>query len=156
MNKKVIDVLNKARSRELSAILQYMAQHFELENSDYGKLAKAIKVTAIVEMKHAERLAERILFLGGVPTSKPDAEAKKGQDVAGMIATDAALEEQAVELYNTASALCAAEQDMVSKQIFDQLAKEETDHLDEFQNIQEHVAKLGAAYLATLTGSAGD
>ena len=103
-------------------------------------------------MKHAEKLGERILFLGGVPTSKPDAVAKKGQDIAGMINTDIALEEQAVELYNASSALCAAEKDMVSKQIFDELVKEETDHLDEFQNIKDHVAKLGAAYLATLTG----
>ena len=156
MNKKVIDALNEARSRELSAILQYMAQHYELDNDDFGKLAKTIKVTAIVEMKHAEKFGERILFLGGVPTSKPDLDAKKGQDIAGMIATDITLEEQAIDLYNSASALCAAEQDMVSKQIFDELVKEETDHLDEFQNIQEHVAKLGAAYLATLTGSAGD
>jgi bacterioferritin len=156
MNKKVIDVLNKGRSRELSAILQYMAQHYELENDDFGKLAKIIKHTAIVEMKHAEKFGERILFLGGVPTSKPDMDAKKGQDIAGMIATDITLEEQAIDLYNSASALCAAEQDMVSKQIFDELVKEETDHLDEFQNIKDHVAKLGAAYLATLTGSAGD
>jgi len=156
MNKKVIDVLNQGRAGELTAILQYMSQHYELNNDDFGKLAKAIKVTAIVEMKHAEKLGERILFLGGVPTSKPDGEARKGQDIAGLVDTDIGLETKTIELYNAASALCAAEKDMVSKQIFDELLKEETDHLDEFQNIKDHVAKLGAAYLATLTGSAGD
>ncbi|MCK7485212.1 MAG: manganese catalase family protein [Bacillus subtilis] len=65
MSKKVIDLLNEARARELSAITQYMAQHYELEDQDYGKLAKVMKEIGIQEMKHAEALAERILFLKG-------------------------------------------------------------------------------------------
>ncbi len=55
MSQKVIDLLNAARSRELSAIAQYMAHHYELEDADYGKLAKKLKEIAIQEMKHAER-----------------------------------------------------------------------------------------------------
>ena len=86
--KKVIEMLNAGRARELGAILQYMAQHYELENDDFGKLAKVLKTTAIVEMKHAEALADRILFLGGMPTSKPAGEVKRGQKIADMIATD--------------------------------------------------------------------
>ena len=77
MNKKVIDLLNEARARELTAIGQYMSQHYELEDGDFGKLATKIKEIAIAEMKHAEKLAERILFLNGEPTSKPDATFKK-------------------------------------------------------------------------------
>ena len=65
MSKKVIGLLNEARSRELTAISQYMAQHYELEDSDFGKLASKFKEVAITEMKHAEKLAERILFLKG-------------------------------------------------------------------------------------------
>ena len=81
MSQKVIDLLNEARSREMTAISQYMVQHYELEDSDYGKLASKFKEIAITEMKHAEKLAERILYLKGEPTSKPDASAKKGQPI---------------------------------------------------------------------------
>jgi bacterioferritin len=150
--KKVIEVLNVGRSRELGAILQYMAQHFELDNDDYGKLAKIIKTTAIVEMKHAEALAERILFLGGVPTSKPTPEVKRGQKIADMLATNIGLEEDAVKLYNEAAIVCAENLDHVSKDIFEKLLKDEDGHLDMFQNIAEHVEKLGDVYLTTLTG----
>jgi bacterioferritin len=123
-----------------------------LDNDDYGKLATVLKTTAIVEMKHAEALAERILFLGGVPTSKPTPESKKGQKITDMIATDIGLEEDAVKLYNDAALTCAAERDHVSKDIFEKLLKDEDAHLDMFQNIKDHLDKLGDVYLATLTG----
>ena len=150
--KKVIEMLNAGRARELGAILQYMAQHYELENNDFGKLAKVLKTTAIVEMKHAEALADRILFLGGTPTSKPAGDVKRGQKIADMIATDMALEEDAVKLYNEAAVVCAENLDHVSKDLFEKLLKEEDAHLDMFQNIKEHVDQLGDVYLTTLTG----
>lgn len=152
MSQKVIDLLNAARSRELSAIAQYMAHHYELEDADYGKLAKKLKEIAIQEMKHAEALAERILFLKGTPTSKPDAEAKKGQKIEEMLDTNIALEAQAVKMYNEASVVCAQEKDQVSKELFEKLLKEEEDHLNDFENIKGHIDKMGAAYLATLVG----
>jgi len=152
MSKKVIDLLNEARSRELTAITQYMAQHYELEDQDYGKLAKGLKEVAIQEMKHAEALAERILFLKGTPTSKPDATAKKGEDIPGLLATDIGLETQAIKMYNEASLVCAQEKDQISKQLFEKLLAEEEAHLNQFENIKDHVEKLGAAYLATLAG----
>jgi len=152
MSKKVIDLLNQARSRELTAISQYMAQHYELEDQDFGKLASRLKEIAIQEMKHAETLAERILYLKGEPTSKPDGVAKKGQKIQEMLTTDIGLEAQAIKMYNDASVVCAAEKDQVSKEVFEQLLKDEEDHLDIFENIKGHVEKLGAAYLATLTG----
>ena len=152
MSKKVLDLLNEARSRELTAITQYMAQHYELEDQDYGKLAKKLKDIAIQEMKHAEALAERILFLEGEPTTKPDAGAKKGQDFSGMLTTDIGLETQAIKLYNEASLVCGQEKDQISKQLFEKLLGEEEDHLNDFENIKDHVEKLGAAYIATLAG----
>jgi len=152
MSKKVIDLLNEARARELSAITQYMAQHYELEDQDYGKLAKILKEIGIQEMKHAEALAERILFLKGVPTSKPDAVAKKNEDITGMLATDIALETQAIKMYNEAAGVCAQEKDQISKQLFEKLLGEEEEHLNQFENIKDHVEKLGAAYIATLAG----
>jgi bacterioferritin len=152
MSQKVIDLLNKARSRELTAISQYMVQHYELEDSDFGKLASKFKEIAITEMKHAEKLAERILFLNGEPTSKPDALPKKGQQIPQMLTTNMALESAAMKLYNEAAVVCAAEKDQISKELFDDLLKDEEDHLNYFENTKDHVDKLGSAYLATLTG----
>ncbi len=152
MSQKVIDLLNTARSRELGAVAQYMAQHYELEDADYGKLAKKLKEIGIQEMKHAEALAERILFLKGTPTSKPDGEAKKGQKIEEMLATDIALESGAIKMYNEAAAVCVQEKDQISKQLFEKLLAEEEDHLNEFENIKGHIEKMGSAYLATLIG----
>jgi bacterioferritin len=152
MSQKVIDLLNKARSRELTAISQYMSQHYELEDTDFGKLASKFKEIAITEMKHAEKLAERILFLNGEPTSKPDALVKKGQQIPQMLTTNMALESSAIKLYNEAAIVCAAEKDQISKELFEELLKEEEDHLNYFENVKDHIDKLGTAYLATLTG----
>jgi len=152
MSKKVIDLLNEARSRELTAISQYMSQHYELEDSDFGKLASKFKEVAIAEMKHAEKLADRILFLKGEPTSKPDGVAKKGQQIPEMLTTNIDLEQQAIKMYNEAAMVCASEKDQISKKLFEELLKEEEGHLDYFENIKDHVDKLGASYLVTLTG----
>jgi bacterioferritin len=152
MSKKVIDLLNGARSRELTAITQYMAQHYELEDKDFGKLGSKLKAIAIQEMKHAEKLAERILYLKGEPTSKPDGVAKQGQKIPEMLTTDIGLEAQAIKMYNDASVVCAAEKDQISKEVFEELLKDEEEHLNYFENEKDHVEKLGAAYLATLVG----
>ncbi len=152
MSKRVIDLLNAARSRELTAISQYMAQHYELEDRDFGKLASKFKEIAIAEMKHAEKLAERILFLKGEPTSKPDGLSKKGQEIAEMLKTNMGLESQAIKMYNDASVVCTSEKDQISKELFEELLKDEEDHFNYFENVKNHVDKLGAAYLATLAG----
>ena len=152
MSQKVIDLLNKARARELTAISQYMSQHYELEDSDFGKLASKFKEVAITEMKHAEKLAERILFLKGEPTSKPDALAKKGEQIPQMLTTNMALEAGAMKMYNEAAMVCAAEKDQISKELFEELLKDEEGHFNYFENTKDHVDKLGAAYLATLAG----
>jgi bacterioferritin len=152
MSQKIIDLLNKARSRELTAISQYMAQHYELEDSDFGKLASKFKEIGVAEMKHAEKLAERILFLKGEPTSKPDGVAKKGQKIPEMLTTNMALESAAMKMYNEAAMVCAAEKDQISKELFEELLKDEEDHFNYFENVKDHIGKLGAAYLATLVG----
>ena len=154
--KKVIDLLNAGRASELTAIMQYMAHHYELDDQDYGPLAKVMKATAIDEMKHAEALAERILFLGGEPTTKPDGDVKKGQAIAALLKTDVALESGAVVMYNASANGCAQAGDQISKQLFEKLLADEEAHLDVFQNIQAHLDKLGDAYLATLAGGAAE
>jgi bacterioferritin len=129
-----------------------MAQHYELEDSDFGKLASKFKEIGIAEMKHAEKLAERILFLKGEPTSKPDGVAKKGQKIPEMLTTNMALESAAMKMYNEAAMVCAAEKDQISKELFEELLKDEEDHFNYFENVKDHIGKLGAAYLATLVG----
>ena len=69
-----------------------------------------------------------------------------------MLTTDIALETQAIKMYNEASVTCAAEKDQISKELFEELLKEEEVHLNTFENIKSHIDKLGAAYLATLAG----
>lgn len=152
MSEKVIKLLNEGRGRELTAIMQYMSQHYEAEDAGYGKLADRLKKIAIVEMGHAEALAERILFLGGQPSSEPDASVKKGQEIPALLATDKQLEQQAMDMYREASRVCAEEKDQVTRDLFEHILKEEEDHWDEFDVTRDHVEKMGAAYLATLTG----
>lgn len=152
MNTRVIDLLNQARSRELGAISQYMIHHYELEDKDYGKLASKLKDIAIAEMKHAEELAGRILFLNGEPLSRPAGEAVKGQEITDMLKTDIAIESDAIDLYNEAAFLCAAEKDQVSKDLFENLIKDEEEHLNTFENIRNLIGTLGAPYLVSLTG----
>ena len=152
MNNKVIDLLNQAREREIGAISQYMIHHYELEDKDFGKLASKLKETAIAEMKHAEKLADRILFLKAEPTTKPAGKAVKGQEIPEMLKTNIGLESEAVQMYNEAAVVCAAEKDQVSKDLFEELLKDEEGHLDTFENIRDLIDKLGAPYLATLTG----
>jgi bacterioferritin len=152
MNKKVVQLLNDARARELQAISQYMVHHYELEDADFGKLGDKMKEIAIQEMKHAEELGERVLFLGGTVSTKPSGEAKKGQSIPDVLKTDIELEDGAVKMYNDSAKVCATEGDNVSKQLFEKLLGEEEAHLDTFQNILDHVQKLGDSYLATLTG----
>jgi len=152
MIQTVIDLLNEARITELEAVNQYMIHHYELKNKDFGKLASKIKEIAVVEMKHAEKLAERILLLKGEPISKPDTTPKTGQKIPEMLTTDTGLEEQAVRMYNDAAVICAAEKDHKSKELFEELLSDEEKHLSLFENIKNHVDKLGPAYMATLTG----
>jgi bacterioferritin len=103
-------------------------------------------------MKHAEALAERILFLKGEPTTKPDSIAKKGQSIADMLKTDMALESAAIKMYNEAAVICAQEKDQISKQLFEKLLGEEEGHFNDFENVKDHLEKMGDAYLATLAG----
>ncbi|KPJ70077.1 MAG: hypothetical protein AMK72_10375 [Planctomycetes bacterium SM23_25] len=150
--KKVIDWLDKGRARELTAVLTYMAQHYELADADCGKLAKAAKEVGIQEMKHAEDFAERILFLGGSPTTRPDAKIKRGMTIPEMLEADIALEQQAVAMYNTAAQDCAKAGDHVTQALFVRILAEEEAHIDLFTNIKGHLDQLGDAYLVTLMG----
>ena len=101
-NPKVIAVLNEALQEELLAINQYFLHSEMCENWKYEALSKFIKKQSIDEMKHAEKLIERILFLDGTPTVTGPAQLKIGKNVKEQIASDLELELGAVKLYNNA------------------------------------------------------
>ena len=151
METKVIKVLNEARARELKAIMVYMGQHYELENQGFGKLADLLKKSAIEEMKHAEKLAERIKSLGGIPTTKPQMMSNVAQSIKESIKTDIKIEEEAVDSYNKSAKICAEEEDFISQDVFLSLLKDEQEHLENFQNIEQMLEKFGDTYLVTLT-----
>ncbi len=150
---KVIEVLNKARSMELAAISQYMNQHYNLDDMDYGELAGKMKLIAIDEMRHAETFAERIKELGGEPTSEPDQKVAKGQKVEQIYTFDAGLEDNTIDTYNQFLLVCRENGDSVSMKIFEQIIDEEQAHFNYFDNINDHIDKLGNVYLAKIAGT---
>ncbi|MGA6925011.1 MAG: bacterioferritin [Desulfosarcina sp.] len=150
---KVIDVLNKARAMELTAISQYMNQHYNLDDMDYGELAAKVKLIAIDEMRHAEKFAERIKELGGEPTSELDDKVDRGQPVEAIFPFDATLEDDTIDTYNQFLLVCRENGDSVSMKLFEQIIDEEQIHFNYFDNIKDHIQKLGDVYLAKIAGT---
>jgi bacterioferritin len=150
---KVIEVLNKARAMELHAIAQYMNQHYNLDDMDYGDMAAKVKLIAIDEMRHAEMFAERIKELGGEPTTEPGAKAEKGQPVDAIFPFDAKLEDDTIEAYNQFLLLCRENGDSGSVKIFEAIIDEEQIHFNYFDNVSSHIERLGQAYLAQVAGT---
>lgn len=151
--KKVIEVLNKARAMELHAIHQYMNQHYNLDDMDYGELAAKVKLIAIDEMRHAETFAERVKELGGEPVTEHDGKVAKGQKVEGIFPFDAALEDDTIDVYNQFLLVCRDNGDSVSMKIFEDIIEEEQIHYNYFDNVHSHIEKLGDTYLAKIAGT---
>ena len=150
---KVIEVLNKARAMELFAIHQYMNQHYNLDDMDYGELAANMKLIAIDEMRHAENFAERIKELGGEPTTQKDGKIVTGQEVTAIYEADANQEEATIEAYSNFLAVCKEAGDIVSARLFERIIDEEQAHLTYYDNIDGHIKKLGDTYLAKIAGT---
>ncbi len=151
--KKVITVLNKARAMELHAIYQYMNQHYNLDDMDYGDLAAKLKLIAIDEMRHAETFAERIKELGGEPVSEHGKKVKKGQKVEQIFPFDAEQEDDTIDVYNQFLLVCRENGDSVSMKIFEDIIEEEQIHYNYFDNINSHIEKLGDTFLAKIAGT---
>ena len=152
----VINVLNRARADELAAILQYMAQHYALDDADYGQVASNVKLIAIDEMRHAEMLAERIYEIGGIPVTTPSMPAKREQSIEEAMEQDVGLEVQAISDYNDFIEVCRSNRDGISAKLLEQIADEEQAHLSYFENVLDHIRNLGAVYLAQITGGPAD
>ena len=127
---KVIALLNEALKEELTAINQYFLHAEMCENWHYAKLGDYIKKQSIDEMKHAEALIERILFLDGTPTMTELMQLTIGKNVKEQIESDLKLELGAVEFYNRAVKVSRDEGDNASSELFERLLKDEESHVD--------------------------
>ena len=149
----VIDVLNKARAMELRAITQYMNQHYNLDDMDYGELAAKMKLIAIDEMRHAEQFAERIKEIGGEPVTGHEGKIEKGQKVESIFPFDADLEDNTMDTYNQFLLVCRDNGDSTSMKLFEQIIDEEQIHFNYFDNVNSHIQSLGGTYLAKIAGT---
>ncbi len=129
-NPKVIAALNEALKEELTAINQYFLHAEMCENWHYDKLGSFIKKQSIDEMKHAEVLIERILFLDGSPSLTELMKLTVGRNVREQIESDLKLEIDAVGLYNRAIQTARDEGDNASRELFERLLKDEESHVD--------------------------
>lgn len=139
---KVLAELNKALQEELTAINQYFLHAEMCENWGYHKISDLIKKQSIGEMKHAEVLMERILFLDGTPSMMP-LQLNVGGTVKAMIESDLALELSAVKQYNNAVAIATAEGDNGSRDLFVTLLKDEEEHVDFLEAQMHQIKELG-------------
>ena len=149
---KVIARLNEALKAELIAINQYFLHGEMCENWGYHRLGNAIKKQAIDEMKHAEEVIERILFLDGAPNLGMGLSLRAGANVKEQLESDLALELEAVTQYNAALKVCVEEADNPSRELFAKILKDEEKHID-FLEAQLHVIQEAGLenYLAEQT-----
>ncbi len=145
---KSIELLNQGVADELTAVHQYMYFHFHCDDQGYDLLAGLFKRVAIEEMVHVEKLAERILFLGGDVEMKLSGSVKKVQDVREMLKMAATMEEEASELYNKWANESSQNADNVTKKIFEELVADEETHFDHFDDETENLNRFGDNYLA--------
>jgi bacterioferritin len=143
---KVIVFLNEALSEELTAINQYFLHSEICESMGYTSLQKRIKRESIDEMKHAEVLIERILFLEGQPNMSKYRTINIGVHVQEMLQNDFALEKGAVEMYNRGIKICSDAGDHGSRDLLQALLKDEEGHLD---FIETQISLIGALGLPT-------
>jgi bacterioferritin len=147
MKEKSIVLLNKAVADELSAVHQYMYFHFHCDDQGYDLLAGLFKRTAIEEMLHIEKLAERIIFLKGDVEMVASTEVKKVQDVREMLEMAAGMETSSANDYNKWAIECSNNADSVSKSLFEELVLDEERHFDQYDVEMGNLKKFGENYL---------
>jgi len=141
----VIEFLNKALSNELTAVNQYWLHYRMLDNWGVGKLADFERHESIDEMKHADMLAERILFLEGLPNFQALGRLRIGETVEEVLKADLALEEEAIPLLRDAIAHCETVRDYNSREIFEKILENEEEHVDTLEKQFEMIARMGLA-----------
>jgi bacterioferritin len=142
-NAQLLKALNGLLANELAATNQYMVHSEMAENWGYEKLSKMIKTRAIVEMKHAEKLIERILFLEGIPIVSKLGDIHIGADVPKQFTTDLAHEMVAVNGYNAGIKLATEVGDNATKELLEGILKDEDGHVDEIETQQDQIKQMG-------------
>lgn len=145
-NKTVITHLNQALSAELTAIAQYIVHAEMCDNWGYRRLGAYTRKQAIDEMKHAEGLIERILFLDGTPKIGVMLAPKIGGSVKTQIENDLAAELGAVKEYNEAAAACSEVRDNGSYDLFTSMVQDEEKHADFLESQLHMIGEIGIEY----------
>ena len=130
-SQKLLEFLNKGIARELQVSIQYMWQHVQVTGMDGALVKDIFKEIAVVEMKHAEALAERLDYLGGVPTTKPDP-VFVGGSLIEMLKQNEQNEEEAITLYKQAIQVASKEGDFTTRRLLEEILSEEEKHIDTF------------------------
>jgi bacterioferritin len=146
---EVLAQLSEMLKEELGAINQYILHAEMCENWGYKRISKETKMQSIGEMKHAEKLIERILFLEGMPKMDEMAKLTIGKNVKQQLENDLALEKSAVVAYNKAVEVCRKAGDNASADFFKEILKDEEDHVDHLETELGLIEQLGLPnYLA--------
>lgn len=140
---KVIEVLNQALKSELTSINQYFIHAEMCENWGYDRLSQKIKLDSIDEMKHAEKLIERILHLDGTPNMSDYFKINIGKDVKKQLDNDLALEHDAVERYNDGIETCSKERDAGSRKLLETILEDEEEHVAWLEAQLSAIAEIG-------------
>lgn len=148
MHEKSIELLNKAVGDEISAVHQYMYFHFHCEDQGYELLSSLFMRTAIEEMGHIERCAERVLFLEGDVEMVAAMPVKKIHDPKEMLALARQMELDSARDYNAWANECSANADSGTKKVFEGLVDDEERHYDQYDLEMEKVKTFGGQYLA--------
>jgi bacterioferritin len=140
---KVIETLNSLLARELTVVNQYMVHAEMSDNWGYDKLHEAIQKRAVTEMKHAETLIGRIIFLEGIPVVSELQKIHIGADVPKMFANDHDAELDAVRQYNAGILVCGDAKDFATREILEHILDEEDDHVDTIEAVQDQITQMG-------------
>ena len=143
VDEKVIDFLNEALKNELTAINQYWLHYRMLDNWGVARLAHFEREESIDEMKHADKLADRILFLGGLPNFQLLGRLRVGETVEEILKADLAIEEEAIPLLRDAIAHSESVRDYVSRDLFSDILESEEHHVDELEKQFEMIERMG-------------
>jgi len=140
---KVIEYFNRSLRHELTAVNQYWLHYRILDNWGYRELAKKWRAESIEEMQHADRIIARILFLDGFPNMQALDSLRIGQSVDEILRSDLAAEHDARTLYLEAAQYCATINDRVSKNIFEEITRDEEAHIDFLETQLELIKQVG-------------
>ncbi len=135
-SKTLTDLLNLAIAREIQVSVQYMWQHVMAKGLESAEISDMFEDVAITEMKHAEKIAERLFYFGVAPTTIP-APISAGGGLREMLELDAKAEEEAIDLYKKVIRQADAEGDSTTRLLFEQILEEEEDHHDTFTTLLE-------------------